>query len=83
VGDTIQAMTGRSAEDIHGELVAQQAELRAAGLSLTDATGAPIETQLLWVMDFVPADTSRDLLLFAPLIYVAATFSSPSPNALA
>jgi hypothetical protein len=76
----MQATDGRSGEEIHQELVAQIAELRASGLSLLDATGEIVETQLLCVMDAVPDDTPIDVVLFAPLIYVAATFSTPTPD---
>jgi hypothetical protein len=79
--DAIQATAGRSGEEIHQELVSQLEELHAAGLSLVDATGATVETRLLWVADAVPDDTPVEVVLFAPLIYVAATFSTPTPDA--
>ena len=72
---------GKSGCEIHDALVAEMAELRAAGLSLADATGATVETQFLMVMDGSPEDVDPEVLLFAPLIYVAATFPTPEANA--
>jgi hypothetical protein len=69
-----QSREGKSGGEIHDALVADMAALRAAGLSLADTTGATVKTQFLMVMDGCPEDVDPEVLLFAPLIYVAATF---------